>query len=312
MGIWDEREEYAGLPVFRFDQERLGADAADLPDLPAAGAAAWRVTSDFDEERFDDVWEMFRASVDTTEVTALLIGYWGESDDVTYPALLLAEAAASFPKLDSLFFGEITAGESEISWIVHGDISPIVRAFPGLRRLDVRGSDGLVFEPFESDALEVLRFESGGLPASTVRTVAACGLPNLRRLDLWIGVNAYGGDVSMDDLAPVLSGERFPSLRHLGLENAEWQDEIAAAVAAAPVVARLESLGLARGMLTDTGAEALLSGQPLTHLRRLDLHHHFLSDAMMARLRNALPGVEIDLGDQGDPEGAYFYVQVAE
>ncbi|MBE1537891.1 STM4015 family protein [Actinomadura algeriensis] len=318
MGIWDRQEEYAGLPVFRFDLERLDPETvADLPALPAAGTAAWCVATREDEEPFGDVWDLFRTSVDTTEVTALLIGDWGAEygsgeQDGSYPAPILAAAAESFPKLESLFFGEITAEESEISWILHEDISPIFRAFPGLRRFDVRGSAELAFEPIRSDELKVLRFESGGLPASVVESVVASDLPNLEHLDLWLGVNGYGGDVSMDDLAPVLSGERFPSLRHLGLENAERQDEIAAAVASAPVVARLESLSLARGMLTDAGAEALLSGQPLTHLRKLDLHHHFLTDAMMARLKEALPGVEIDLGKQGDPEGSYFYVHVAE
>ena len=42
-------------------------------------------------------------------------------------------------------------------------------------------------------------------------------------------------------------------------------------------MARLKTLDLSMGVLSDVGAEALLAGQPLTHLRRLDLHHHFLS-----------------------------------
>jgi hypothetical protein len=52
-------------------------------------------------------------------------------------------------------------------------------------------------------------------------------------------------------------------------------------------------------MLSDAGAAALLAGQPLTHLRRLDLHHHFLTDQMQARLRDELEpaGVELDLSD---------------
>jgi hypothetical protein len=55
-------------------------------------------------------------------------------------------------------------------------------------------------------------------------------------------------------------------------------------------------------MLSDAGAAALLAGQPLIHLRRLDLHHHFLTDAMQARLRDELEpfGVEVDLSDAQD------------
>ncbi|MFV2179968.1 leucine-rich repeat domain-containing protein, partial [Actinomadura sp. LOL_011] len=70
---------------------------------------------------------------------------------------------------------------------------------------------------------------------------------------------------------------------------------------------------LAMGTLTDRGAEALLSGQPLTHLRKLDLHHHYMSEPMMERLRAALPGVEVDLDDRRDAEDeGGFFVDVAE
>ncbi|MEU5535385.1 hypothetical protein [Streptomyces sp. NPDC020362] len=68
-------------------------------------------------------------------------------------------------------------------------------------------------------------------------------------------------------------------------------------MADAPVVAGLHSLSLALGTLTDRGAESLLSGRPLTHLKRLDLHHHYLSDRMMERLRTALPSTEVDLSE---------------
>lgn len=320
MGVYQHLEEYAGLPVATFNEDTAtgGEDAGDDPvtgeELPAAGEAAWYVGTSFDEEDFPDVFARFLQAVDTTEVTALIIGYWGASydDGAADPVALLTAAAASFPKLRALFLGDITGEESEISWIEHSDITPLFTAFPGLERFEVRGSQDLVLDPVESDELKVLRFESGGLPARVVRAVGASELPNLEHLDLWLGEDNYGGDATVADLAPFLSGERLPALRHLGLEDSEIQDEIAAAVAGAPVVARLESLSLAMGILTDRGAEALLAGQPLTHLRRLDLHHHFLSDAMMERVKAALPGVEVDLGDQEKPDGDWHYIAVSE
>lgn len=45
------------------------------------------------------------------------------------------------------------------------------------------------------------------------------------------------------------------------------------------------------GTLSDIGAEALLAGQPLTHLTSLDLHHHYISDPLVDRLRRLIgPG----------------------
>lgn len=75
-------------------------------------------------------------------------------------------------------------------------------------------------------------------------------------------------------------------------------------MAGAPVVAQLDGLSLAMGTLTDEGATALLEGQPLTHLSTLDLHHHFLTDAMVERLRTELEpaGVTVDLSEQETPD----------
>ncbi|QFG20968.1 STM4015 family protein [Actinomadura sp. WMMB 499] len=316
--MWEINGGYTGLPVFRFDHERLDGEAEGLAALPPAAEAAWCVASAFDEAPWDEVWKRFCESVDTTEVRALIFGYWGADYDsgVTYPVPLLVEAAASFPNLRSVFLGDIESEESEISWINHGDITPIFRAFPELECLEVRGGNGLVMEPVEHRGLRMLRFESGGLPAGVVRAVGASDLSNVEVLELWLGTENYGGDATVADLAPLLSGERLPSLRHLGLENSELQDEIAAAAAGAPVVARLETLSLAMGTLTDRGAEALLSGQPLTHLRKLDLHHHFMSKALMKRVDAALPGVDVNLDDREEPDEfdgeTWFFIEVSE
>ncbi|QFG20967.1 STM4015 family protein [Actinomadura sp. WMMB 499] len=300
--IGENLERYVDLPVVTFE---------DDDDEAPAGPVAWRVATEYDEEPFGDIWKRFCETVDTTAVTALVIGYWGSDYDEheDYPVPLLAESAASFPNLRSLFFGDITYMESEISWIVHEDITPLFRAFPALERLDVRGVGDLSLDPIRSESLKVLRFESGGLPATVVQAVMASDLPNLEHLDLWLGTEDYGGDVTAADLAPVLSGERFPALRHLGLEDSVVQDEIAEAVAGAPVVARLESLSLAMGTLTDRGAEALLAGQPLTHLRELDLNHHFISEPIQGRITAALPGVRIKLKEAARDEP---YVEVSE
>ncbi|MFV2176858.1 STM4015 family protein [Actinomadura sp. LOL_016] len=296
MEIDEPLSEYAGLPVVAFDEDAAGA--------AHAGEVAWRVGYSYDGPDFPDLFARFVETVDTTAVTALVIGFW---DMEPLPVTLLTDAAASFPNLRSLFVGDIDIeDEAHLSWIQHTDISPVLRAFPGLERFEVRGAEDLELSPFRSDALKVLRFESAGLPAGVVRAVAASDLPNLDHLDMWLGVDYRGGDATPDDVAPILDGGRLPSLRHLGFQNTPMLDEIAEAVAGAPVVARLESLALAWGTLTDRGAEALLSGQPLTHLRKLDLDGHYLSEPMAGRLKAALPGVAVALETSHDHMGDEF------
>ncbi|MEE1940712.1 STM4015 family protein [Streptomyces sp. TRM 70361] len=312
--------ELHGLPVHRFTQNTPAGE------LPAAGSVAWRLSynpfrDESPEGGFEGLWQSFLETVDTTAVRGLVIGQWSESpyeDDSGFIVEWLTSNTDRFPALEAVFLGDLVMEEAEISWIEQSDVTPVLEAYPRLREFGVRGGSGLVFRPVRHEQLRTLRFESGGLPGGVVRGVAASELPALEHLEMWLGVTDYGGDATVADLAPILAGDRLPALRGLGLTDSEIQDEIAAAVAGAPVVARLHTLDLSMGTLTDTGAEALLSGQPLTHLTKLDLCHHFLSDAMMERIRDELEGagVDVDLSEQEKPEEfngeVWRYVAVSE
>ncbi|MFC9951360.1 STM4015 family protein [Streptomyces prasinus] len=297
-------KELHGLPVFHFP-EASGTAA----DLPPPGTVAWRIATEvYDaEETWEEVFARFCAAVDTTEVRALVVGAWQDAYESSSSKVMEALLAARgrLPALRALFLGDMTSEEAEISWITQGDVSPLLAGFPALEEFGVRGSQGLRFPALRHDALRALALESGGLPADAVRGVGASELPALEHLDLWLGTSWYGADSEAADLAPILSGDRFPNLRHLALRNSEIQDEVAAAVASAPVVARLDVLDLSMGTLGDEGAVALLGGQPLTHLKKLDLHHNYLSDPVRQRLTETLvtAGVEIDL----DPDDAEEY-----
>jgi hypothetical protein len=308
---WDmggaHRETYAGLPVAE-------PHVIVHHRSPDPSGFAWPLYGDDPLEDDDagaalaDELQKLLATVDGSRIRALVVT-GGSARNA--PAVLAAHAHR-LPRLRSLFLGLIEPEHWEISWIQQGDITPVLEAFPRLRRLDVRGSEGLLLRPVRHERLKVLRFETGGLPGHVVRALGRCELPALEHLELWLGVSSYGGDATAGDLEGILTGTGLPALRRLGLRDSEIQDELAAAVATAPVVARLEALSLGMGTLTDAGAEALLTGRPLTHLRHLDLHHHFLTEAMAERLRQALPGVELDLSGPQDPLEDWLYVAVSE
>ncbi|MEU4774201.1 STM4015 family protein [Micromonospora sp. NPDC023644] len=288
-----------------------------LPDDPSA--VAWRLEvedHDAEPEEFVGLVRALREQVPPDSVRALVIGEWGEAYERPLPIAPLVEAAGEWTGLRAVFLADLTYEQCEISWLTHGDITGLLAAYPLLGVLWVRGAQGLRLEPIRHAELRELRFESGGLPAALVRAVGACELPALHRLDLWLGRRDYGGDASAEDLAGVLSGAGLPALRYLAACNAEIADAVAAAVATAPIVPRLEALDLSKGTLTDEGAKALLAGQPLTHLTRLDLHHHYLSEEMAASVVAALPGVQVDLADAQTAEEydgkPYRYTAVGE
>ncbi|GAA3885156.1 STM4015 family protein [Streptomyces sedi] len=322
MTIHGHQEEFHGLPVCEFP--KLSGGPVDRSALPAADAAAWRIdVGAYDpEEPWEDMFARFLDAVDPSGVRALVVGSWGESYE-NYATGVLAAIAGARDRLTSLravFVGDIVMEEAEISWIYQGRVTDLLVAFPELEELWVRGGTALEFEEVKHAGLRKLVVETGGMPASAVRGVAGGEFPALAYLELWLGTPDYGGDASVDDLAPILSGERLPSLTHLGLCNSEIQDEVCAAVASAPVVARLEALDLSMGILTDDGAAALLSGQPLTHLRELDLSHNYLSDAMRTRLTETLAPADVvlhldpdDAEEEEEADGTMWrYVAVGE
>ncbi|WP_374985172.1 STM4015 family protein [Streptomyces fradiae] len=313
------KSEWCGLPVFDFPgpEEQAGTK------LPDAGAVAWRVSADtYDaEETWPEAFARFTGAVDPGAVRAIVVGAWEEAyengPEKAIRALL--DARGRLTSLRGLFLGDMQSEECEISWITQGDVTPLLDGFPDLEEFGVRGGTGLVFPAVTHRRLRSLLVETGGMPAEAVRGVAACDLPALRSLELWLGTDQYGGDCAVEDVAPILDGSRLPALRHLGLANSDIEDAIAAAVASAPVVARLTSLDLSKGVLTDEGATALLGGQPLTHLDRLDLHHNYLTEPLRQRLRETLEsaGVVLDLdpghADEDEWDGRVWrYVAVGE
>ncbi|WP_329113645.1 STM4015 family protein [Streptomyces sp. NBC_01353] len=319
MTISGYLQEFHGLPVFHFP------DRDTVVELPDAASVAWRVSGptycEPDDEQWEEFFARFLADVDTERVRALIVGGWDEAYETSSAAIVAALVAAKdrLPGLEALFLGDMGFEDCEISWIQQSDVTPLLAAYPALREFGVRGGSELVFPAIRHSGLRTLVVESGGLGAEVVRGIAGSDLPALEKLDLWLGTDEYGGDSTVTDLEPLLAGTHLPALRHLGLRNSVIQDEIAAAVAGAPVVARLDRLDLSMGTLTDEGAEALLVGQPLTHLTHLDLFHHYLSEKMSERIVDALTphGVTVDVDDAQDPEDdgdgeIYRYVAVAE
>ncbi|KIF71323.1 cytoplasmic protein [Streptomyces sp. AcH 505] len=317
MSISNHLQELYGLPAFDFP----GGGVTE--PLPEPGTVAWRVSVDSyeAEEPWEAAFARFTETVDTTEVQALVIGSWSDAYESGPDEVIAAVVAArgQLPELRALFLGDITFDECEISWINQTLVTPLLDAFPALREFGVRGGQDLRFPPVKHEQLRSLTIETGGLDVEVVRGVGASEFPALERLDLWLGVDDYGANAEIADLAPFLSGARLPALRHLGLRNSQLQDEIATALAGAPVVANLETLDLSMGTLGDEGAEALLGGQPLTHLKRLDLNHNYLGETMRQRIVSTLgeAGVEVDVSntteaDTEDDGTEWRYVAVGE
>jgi hypothetical protein len=238
------------------------------------------------------------------QLQSLVIGSWQPDDSSTDSGAIVAAIVAARSRLRglrNLFLGDIISEECEISWIRQTNLSSLLATYDLLEHLTVRGSDNLSFGTPSHDRLKELIIQSGGLPPAVIHEIESAHFPSLEHLELYLGEPNYGGDATVEDLLPLLrANKRFPKLRYLGLKDSVIADDIAAAVAQAPLVPQLEVLDLSLGTLGDDGARALLASSALRALHKLDLHYHFISDPLVAQLQGI--GIEVDVSDRQEPD----------
>lgn len=213
--------------------------------------------------------------------------------------------------LRELFIGDTSLEHTEIGWTRAGDLAALRGLYPGLRRLKLRAGSMALRGGLAYPALEELVIESGGLPADVVRTVAAAPFPALRRLELWLGARAHGATATLDDVAPILAGAQLPRLDALALRNCESTDDLCRQLVMAPLAARITSLDLSMGVMTDDGVAVLLAHRArLGRLRHLDVSDNFLTAPALAALRALAPGLEVVDSGQKDLAAGAHYVSV--
>lgn len=254
----------------------------------------------------------FLEQITPASLQALVVGSWSEAYDTGPQKLLdrLVGRQQELPELKALFVGDMTSEDCEISWIHQGDYEDLLQKFRTLEVLRLRGSEDLELPAFEHHGLRELAIECGGLPTTIVRNLQRSILPALRHLELWLGDDNYGFDGKLDDYATLLEKIRPERLRYLGLRNAQISDALAVHIARQPWLGSLHTLDLSMGTLGDEGARALLDSPYISGLKVLDLQHHYISDKLVAALRQLPLQLRIDKAQEEDDGDRY--VEVAE
>jgi predicted DNA-binding WGR domain protein len=224
-------------------------------------------------------------------------------------------AGGELPELERLFIGDFDGEEQEISWVAIGDLSPLWTTTPKLHTLRLHGAH-IELGEFVHPSLARLEIETGGLPRAAVVSLAHAQLPELAHMELWFGREEYGGTTDIDALQPLFTSKTLPKLRHLGLQNAEMQDQIAVSLASAPLLAQVESVDLSMGTLRGAGVEAILThASKFARLKSLNLERNYIDADQRARLSEAF-GAKVRVGrqqsaDEYDGE-FYYYTTVGE
>ena len=281
-----------------------------------------RVASDYEiayEENCPSVTELLRLVINSPaakfiqEITIGCIDFEGEN--YYDQAVLAISKSGKVPSLRKLHIGDFDSEECEISWSEIRDVSKLYPVFPNLEELILHGGE-IQLGKLKHDKLKKLTLESGGLPGEAVKSVVSGELPELEDLEIWFGTDEYGGTGTIEMLKPLLDGQSYPKLKRLGLQNSEFENEIAREVSTSEILKRVEVLDLSMGTMTDEGAQHILDNSAnFKHLKSLNLDENFISDEICSKLRAALSGI-VSVNEQEEPDidgdDVYLYVSVSE
>lgn len=199
--------------------------------------------------------------------------------------------------------------EMEISWAMWGDVSAVWK-LKNLQKLHLRGAGGDLGS-VDSETLRELVIETGGLDAGTLAAVTGGSLPRLESLTVWTGDENYGATVEMPDLVTLFEALP-PTVRHLGVCNSAHTLAVLELLPTLPVLERLKTLDLSKGVLRPPDVELIRRHAPAyAHLERIDLRENLLDDASAAALQALFPTAVVT--DQRDDDGDdQRYVAVGE
>ena len=125
---------------------------------------------------------------------------------------------------------------------------------------------------------------------------------------MWFGDDNYGAEGDLDAIKLLLDGKGLPALRHLGLKNCQFADDIARVIGKSKILPQLETLDLSLGNMSDEGADALVASKAaFANLKGLDSSANCFSEGHVEGL---CPGLKA--GDQRDDDGEDRYVAVGE
>lgn len=238
---------------------------------------------------------------DFLDLKEIVIGDWGDSWDDSCQAIIdgIVENADKFSQIESLFIGDMSFEQCEVSWIIQGNYSKLWAAMPQLKNLMIKGSQELELGEICHENLEALTIICGGLPKSVIKSIQKAKLPNLKKLLLYIGVENYGFDGDESTIKELLKEADFPNLIYLGIVDSEIQDELTEIILESKFIDQITVLDLSLGTLTDKGGELLLEKIPShPNIKKLNLHYNYLSDEMAKKLEEELQIEEIDVSER--------------
>ena len=223
----------------------------------------------------------------------------GLDDLLTY----FIENKKEYQHIEHFTFGNMDYEICEMSWIVQSDYSEFFKAFPSIKSFSAQGVLSNPLQKMDLPQLEILELWSSGLSKETLTTISQSNLPNLKKLNLLVGVEDYGCDVNSLDIKNVLANTNFTNLINLGICNISPDNfgEILEAIIESKYASQLKVLDLSKSVSMDKDATYLLEHiDKLKNIKYIDLHYNFFTPTMIKKLQKC--PITINVSENEKPE----------
>lgn len=222
-----------------------------------------------------------------------------EGNDYSSVAQLIGQRR--LPTLRSLFLGDFIYEETELNWSTIGNAAPLYKGVPNLRSLTLR-SGSMHLGTIDLPELREFTTITGGMEDRATGAICRANWPKLELLSLQFGRQYEGATSDVSKVQPILAAQGLPKLRHLGLTNAEFTDDLCRELPTSRILPQLEELDLKMGTMSDEGVDVLVEhADRFKHLKLLNVDDNFLSDGAHARLQQICENVIF--GEQREDEG---------
>ena len=160
--------------------------------------------------------------------------------------------------------------EHQITWVTLGDLREVWPAFSRLESVRLRGSyvnlTGISLPSAKS--FEVV---SSSLTPENVAQLRGAKWPRLERLSLALGDGQYNDTPTTIDDIQRLVDTLPPTVKHLGLLNVPYSEELLHVFAASPKLKQLSEVDLSMGVLFDAAPILMQHADAFAHLKVLEV-----------------------------------------
>lgn len=205
----------------------------------------------------------------------------------------------SLPMLRRLTLGKFSYEDSELSWSHLGNLDALWPLAKQLEYLKIKAGS-MTLGKIDAPKLRELRIETGGLDRKAIAAIVTARLPALETLNVWFGQANYGFNGKLADLLPFLDKKQFPKVKHLGVANTVFGDELAEHWPTATILPQLATLDLSKSHLTVAGMRKLAAHRDaFAHLASLDVSNCLLDKEGVKLAKTLCKTVVVT--DQSDP-----------